>query len=207
MVAVPESVVSEPVVAVAEAGSIAAAQRRVVAVAESPMELLRPESDLVAMLSPYGRVDLLVASEDPVQVSVRPIGKLGGQTTEPEPAESAAVDLDELDDELDDDPDESDGSDEDDVRSRVEGLGLSMLTVHRLGLRSLLQPSAEDDLVAALSELVGFDPEPGVSCLAPLPVSGQLGRAVVDRAVQRIAKVYALPLLRYRCLELAVVGE
>src|SRR5205823_6082278 len=38
----------------------------------------------------------------------------------------------------------------------------------------------------------GFDPEPGVYCLAPaLPADG-----VIVRAAQRIARVYGLPLLR-----------
>ena len=59
----------------------------------------------------------------------------------------------------------------------------------------------EDDLVAAMSELVGFDPGPGVYCLAPAtPEDG-----VLDQAARRIARVYGLPLLRYRCLELSLV--
>jgi len=30
---------------------------------------------------------------------------------------------------------------------------------------------------------------------------------VVNRAAQRIAQVYGIPLLRYRCLELSVVAD
>jgi hypothetical protein len=59
--------------------------------------------------------------------------------------------------------------------------------------------------VAALSELVGFDPEPGLYCLAPAAAPADSAPGVVERAVQRIARVYGIPLLRYRCLELAVV--
>jgi hypothetical protein len=56
-----------------------------------------------------------------------------------------------------------------------------------------------------MSELVGFDPEPGLYCLAPAMAPADPARNVVERAVQRIARVYGVPLLRYRCLELAVV--
>ncbi|MGH8917389.1 MAG: hypothetical protein ACRD0H_03475, partial [Actinomycetes bacterium] len=66
---------------------------------------------------------------------------------------------------------------------------------------------AESDLVAAMSELVGFDPEPGVYCLAPAPWPTDPGREVVIAAAQRIARVYGIPLLRYRCMELSVVDN
>ena len=48
--------------------------------------------------------------------------------------------------------------------------------MHRLGLPGPLGPLAESDLVAALSELVGFDPEPGVYCWPR--AGGGPGRAV-----------------------------
>ena len=60
--------------------------------------------------------------------------------------------------------------------------------------------------MAALSELVGFDPEPGVYCLAPAPRRRPTWAArSLASAARRIAQVYGLPLLRYRSLELAVV--
>ena len=55
--------------------------------------------------------------------------------------------------------------------------------------------------MAALSELIGFDPGRGVYCLAPATPSD----GVLEQAAQRIARVYGLPLLRYRCLELSLV--
>lgn len=149
--------------------------KRVVAVATGPMELLRPESDLARQLAGFAHVDVLLATDDSV-------------------AE-------------DDDDDEGD----DDVRDQVAKLGHPELVVHRLALSRPLGPAAEEDLVAAVSELVGFDPEAGVYCLAPaLPSEGasvpdDSGRIAVSRAAQRIARVYGLPLLRYRCLELSVV--
>jgi hypothetical protein len=92
----------------------------------------------------------------------------------------------------------------DELRAGAAGLALPGLRLHRLGLRSPLPAVAEDDLVAALSELVGFDPEPGVYCLAPAPDPTDAARAVVNRAAERIAQVYGIPLLRYGCAELAV---
>jgi hypothetical protein len=91
------------------------------------------------------------------------------------------------------------------LRASASRLGLPGLALHRLGLPNPLPATAEGDLVAAMSELVGFDPEPGLYCLAPAPAPADPARSVVERAAQRIARVYGIPLLRYRCLELAVV--
>ena len=168
----------------------APARRRLVAVAVSPMELLRPESDLARLVAGAGSVDLLLARDD---------------TGPADLGESEPADLDELD-ELDelvfDDDEESDG-----VADAVAALGLEQLRVHRLGLPGRVGPEAERDLVAALSELVGFDPEPGVYCVAPAPSASDPERSAVVAAARRIVQVYGLPLLRYRCLELSVVGE
>ncbi|WP_433506438.1 hypothetical protein ACQP04_08120 [Pseudonocardia halophobica] len=176
------------------------ARRRLVAVAVSPMELLRPESDLARVVADAGRVDLLLARPDAPAVSVVPA---------PAPAPvsvPAQLDLDDLDDYEDDDY-EDDDEDDDGIAAAVEALGLQDVHVHRLGLPGRVGTTAEDDLVAALSELVGFDPEPGVYCVAPLPSPADPERTTVVAAVQRVVRVYGLPLLRYRCLELSVVGD
>ena len=81
----------------------------------------------------------------------------------------------------------------------------AFLRLHHLGLPAPLSPLSEPDLVAALSELVGFDPEPGVYCLAPALAPADVHRSALTSAARRIAQVYGLPLLRYRSLELAVV--
>ena len=168
------------------------AGRRVVAVAVSPMELLRPGSDLLAAIRGAGYVDLLVACEDEPVPDPSPVGVIGG-------GELETSDLDDLDD--------SDDDSDDDLHDAVAQLGLDELHVHRLGLRPPLGVAADADLVAAMSELVGFDPEPGVQCLAPLPLPGDPARAAIERAVWRIAEVYSLPVQRYRCLELSVVDD
>ncbi|MDN5930925.1 MAG: hypothetical protein L0I24_07675 [Pseudonocardia sp.] len=164
-------------------------QRRFVAVSVSLLELLRPESDLVRLLEGVGPVDLLVACDDVPVPDPAPLGVLG---------DGDGVLVDDLDTDDDEDPGEV-------LRSRVAELVLPGLVVHRLGLRPPLGPAAEGDLVAALSELVGFDPDPGVFLLGPAAAGAEAGGTVVDRAVHRIAQVYGIPLLRYRCHELTVV--
>jgi hypothetical protein len=81
------------------------------------------------------------------------------------------------------------------ARLRVPGLSR-----HRLALPAPIGPERADDLLAALSELVGFDPEPGVYCMAPA-ADGEVppgqAAAVVAEAARRIRKVYGLPLVRY----------
>lgn len=161
-----------------------APRRRLVAVSVDAGELLRPASDLLRLLDGARYVDVLLAAEL-TPVASAPLGVLGGST----PADPDA----------DDDP----GGAEDGVTALVAGLDVPELHVHRLGLRSATGTAAEDDVVAALSELVGFDPDPGVYLLGPAGVAP--GRAAVQRAVQRVARVYGIPLLSYRCHELTIV--
>jgi hypothetical protein len=66
---------------------------------------------------------------------------------------------------------------------------------HRLALPMPFGDDREDDLVAALSELIGFDPEPGVYCLVP---AGEApGHAPLRRAADRLAQVYRMRVLAY----------
>ena len=195
---------------------VPATRRRLVAVAVSPMELLRPESDLARLIADAGRVDLLIARDE------RPVGGSGTAPSEiavlpgavAVPAPATPVDdpdedwsdeqwaaWAEGDEELDDEPED----DTDGTAAAIAALGLDDLRVHRLGLPGRVGGAAEDDLVAALSELVGFDPEPGVYCVAPLPSPADPERAAVVAAVRRVVQVYGLPMLRYRGLELSVV--
>jgi hypothetical protein len=163
---------------------VPARRRRAIAVATDAMELLRPQSDLARLLESFEHADVLLAAE---QV--------------PDAGE-------------DDDEDDTLGERaEDEVRSRAAALDHPDLVVHRLGLRAPVPVAAEADVVAALSELVGFDPEAGVYCLAPAPPPpgasspDDPGRGTVAVAARRIARVYGLPLLSYRCLELSVVED
>jgi hypothetical protein len=185
MTAVPEGCSSAPGTEAPDTAAPVAPvrERRVVAVSVDATELLRPASDLLRLVEGAHYVDVLLASEV-ADVPPAPLGLLGGAA----PA-----------DPFDDEPDEADDA----VAAEVARLDVPELHVHRLGLRSATGPAAEDDIVAALSELVGFDPDPGVSLLGP--AGGAPGRAGVRRAVQRVARVYGIPLLSYRCHELTVV--
>jgi hypothetical protein len=174
-------------------------RRRVVAIATSPLELLRPGSDLVRMIEGAGYVDLLFACEDEPVAEPSPVVVLAGVALDAVAAEAFSDEW--ADDGADDDRDDVG----EELHATAARLGLDELHLHRLALRAPLSPAAEPDLVAALSELVGFDPEPGVRVLAPVPSATDPERAVLERAVRQIVQVYALPLERYRCLELAVV--
>ncbi|RTL65702.1 MAG: hypothetical protein EKK42_19240 [Pseudonocardiaceae bacterium] len=213
MTAVPEIRGSGPVVPFAGRSQPRTGPARIVAVADTLTELRRPESDLARILAGVGTADLLVACDDvvsgrPAPAAPTPLfsyldypdyddpdlvdgtgdaagGEIGNETEEwAAPAPRAP------------------GPDE-----RVSGddvLELPGVQLHRLGLRGVTAGS-EDDLVAAMSELVGFDPEPGVYCLAPVASADDPSRAVLISAMERIAQVYGLPMLRYRCLELSIV--
>lgn len=206
MVAVSETDLALPV-----GGSIPFADeepvagRRIVAVAVSPVELLRPGSDLMRSIDGAGYVDLLFACEDVPVADPSPVGVLGGGALDAPWTGSAGPD-DEYDDEFDDDADDEDDQAAE-LRAAADRLGLDELHLHRLALPRPLGAAAEPDLVAALSELVGFDPEPGVQVLAPAVAAGDPQRAVIDRAVRHIVEVYGLPLQRFRCLELSVVDD
>jgi hypothetical protein len=203
MVAVPDTAWGSPAdVSVLPPDEEPVAGRRVVAVAISPMELLRPGSDLVRAIGGAGYVDLLLACEDEPVADPSPVCVLGGGAFAVAHTRSAhAVDQSVDGDDTDGGDDEPDVAAE--LRAVTAGLGLDEVHLHRLALPSPLGAAAEPDLVAALSELVGFDPEPGVRVLAPVP--GDPERNAIDRAARRIAEVYGLPLQRYRCLELSVV--
>jgi hypothetical protein len=214
MVAVPEVAgIGRLVQRRAEPVRRSAAQRRLVAVAVSPMELLRPESDLARLVADAGRVDLLIARDDapPGAEAAVPAPQVSPEAASTEP--SGGVDLGDWAD-LDDPDllDDLDGFDEDEeeddgLEAAVAALDLPDLHLHRLGLPGRIGADAADVLVAALSELVGFDPESGVYCVAPLPAPNDPERTAVVAAAQRIVRVYGLPLLRYRSLELSVVAD
>lgn len=182
-------------------------ERRFVAVAVNALELLRPESDLTRLVEGAGYVDVLLATQEVSVFASTPVGVLAGCSAEISgPATPELADDDLADDDSDDDSDGDGHSDHDDVMAaRIAELGIPEFHVHRLGLRGPLGPRSDGDLVAALSELVGFDPEPGVYLLAPALDPGDPSRSALGRAAARIAQVYGIPLLRYRCLQFTVV--
>jgi len=208
MVAVPEVYTSAPMTE-ADAGQLTVSVHchRVVAIVGTTMELLRPESDLLRIISGSPHVDLLVSAVDEAVDAPGALAVLAGSTVDPyRIGPDDGSEIDDTADELDNVDDDEEGH-RAEIRAEIAALGLPGLHVHRLDLTTPLNPNIEPDLIAALSELVGFDPEPGVYCLAPEATPGDVGRSAMSAAAMRIAQVYGLPLLRYRCLELAVVPE
>jgi hypothetical protein len=74
--------------------------------------------------------------------------------------------------------------------------GLRSVPVHRLGLRRPLPNGAEDDLLAALSEVIGFDPGPGLGILAAAELADRPDRAAVAHAAEVAAAVYGAEIAR-----------
>jgi hypothetical protein len=185
---------------------------RLVAVAVSPLELLRPGSDLARLIGEAGRVDLLVArdevdlDQDCAGVTTLGCGDAPGTEVVLDPAVLAdGPGAEDLDEDYDEDYD-GDEDDEDHVLMAVADLGLPDLHLHRLGLPGRVGAAAGADLLAALSELVGFDPEPGVYLVAPTPSPSDPERSTIVEIANRLARVYGIPMLRYGGLELSVVA-
>src|SRR5690242_10418521 len=107
MVAVSETGLASPVgISFASVDEEPVAGHRIVAVAVSPMELLRPGSDLMQKIDGAGYVDLLFACEDEPVPDPSPVCVLGGGALDHVVDE--ASDLADYDDE---DYDDLDGAD------------------------------------------------------------------------------------------------
>lgn len=151
--------------------------QRLVAVAVTPGDL-RNGSDLAVRLAGVGHVDLLMV-------------------TDGDDRETRSVPDTEEDDDVPD-PGER-------LRLLAADLGHPDLQLHRLGLPSSSVPAPRprdvDDVVAAISELVGFDPDPDVGCAVPLgpapTAAGGPAEHVVGRAIERIVAAYRLPVITY----------
>jgi hypothetical protein len=88
---------------------------------------------------------------------------------------------------------EGDDSPRGTIAAALARLEVPGLLSHRLALPAPFGPERADDLLAAMSELVGFDPEPGVFVLGPgVDGSAEQSRRVVAEAADRIATVYRL---------------
>ncbi|MCW0212813.1 MAG: hypothetical protein OJJ54_05605 [Pseudonocardia sp.] len=68
--------------------------------------------------------------------------------------------------------------------------GLADVPRSRLGLRRSALASCDDIVLAALSEVVGFDPGAGVGLLAPGPLVARADRDAVASAAARAARAY-----------------
>jgi hypothetical protein len=167
--------------------------RRLVAVAVSAEDVRDPDSDLRQIAAAAGEMDVLVVRVD-----------LPGPARPASPADAP----DYADEPL------PDGPADETVGDLLAGLTVAVpagdaaepdlpatVRLHHLDLRWRVQEADEPDLVAALSELVGFDPDDRVFCVAPAAGPDDASdpeQRVVGRAVRRVARVYGLPVLHYR---------
>lgn len=76
-------------------------------------------------------------------------------------------------------------------------LGLGEVRRYRLGLLSAKVADAELDVVAALSEIVGFGDPAGLWVLSPWQRDGHPDHDVVGRATESVCHAYELHLVRY----------
>jgi hypothetical protein len=74
--------------------------------------------------------------------------------------------------------------------------GLRTVPLHRLGLRHPLPDGVDGDLLAALSEIIGFDPGPGLGILAPGELADRPDRTAVGQAAATAAHVYGAEIVR-----------
>lgn len=165
-------------------GQDVARPRRLVAVALTESESVRAGGALAELSGSTGETDLLVVRTDSAG-ALRPAEPADAEDypAEDYPADDAASD-----------PDDSP------MTMPVVRVPAVPVRVHRLGLRWRVGDADEPDLVAALSELVGFDPDEHTYCAAPA-VTGAVADPeieIVRRAVGRVARVYGLPVLPYR---------
>ena len=86
-----------------------------------------------------------------------------------------------------------------DILAAYRRLGVPDVRRHRLGLESGTLSSAEPDLIAALSELVGHDCYPGLWCLAPWRRDGHPDHDAVGLVAEAVCRDYNLRLVRYLC--------
>lgn len=78
------------------------------------------------------------------------------------------------------------------------GPGVAAIKRHRLALPTPFGVERTPDVLAAMCELIGFDPEPGVICL--VPGSGESGRSAfqaVEAATEAVVDAYRLRVVRY----------
>ena len=86
-----------------------------------------------------------------------------------------------------------------DILAAYRRLGVPEVRRHRLRLESGTVSSAEPDLIAALSELVGHDCYPGLWCLAPWRRDGHPDHDAVGLVAEAVCRSYNLRLVRYLC--------
>ncbi|MEJ2867438.1 PIG-L family deacetylase [Actinomycetospora sp. OC33-EN08] len=179
--------------------------RRIVVVAPHPRDEIRAAGGLLRRLgSRHAEVDVLSLTERPTRTCTpAPVGE---PAPDPAPAFTLAdLMAGALDDvggaggASGDDPDDSDTDpDEAAAEAAYRALGLSVVRRHRLGLPDGGVAEAESDVVAAISEIVGFSDDPGGLCvLAPWSGDGDDDHEAAGRAAEVVTAAYRVRLVRW----------
>lgn len=180
--------------------------RRIVVVAPHPRDEIRAAGGLLRRLaSRHAEVDVLSLTERPTR-SCTPTAQIE------DTARDGRVSLDALlageFPDLPDDPtaeDDDPTAEDDDVdpdeaaaEAAYRALGLSVVRRHRLGLPDGGVAAAESDVVAAVSEIVGFSDDPGGLCvLAPWSGDGDDDHEAAGRAAEVVTAAYRVRLVRW----------
>ncbi|WP_018335316.1 PIG-L deacetylase family protein [Actinomycetospora chiangmaiensis] len=182
--------------------------RRIVVVAPHPRDEIRAAGGLLRRLgSRHAEVDVLSLTERPtltcpppslVEDTVRD-GRLPDVVADGPLGldDLLGADLDDLDDDLTPEDDDVD-PDEAAAEAAYRALGLSVVRRHRLGLPDGGVAAAESDVVAAISEIVGFSDDPGGLCvLAPWSGDGDDDHEAAGRAAEVVTAAYRVRLVRW----------
>lgn len=171
--------------------------RRIVVVAPHPRDEIRAAGGLLRRLaSRHAEVDVLSLTERPT-LSCPPTALIE------DTARDGRVSLDELvagalDDLPEDVEDDDVDPDEAAAEAAYRALGLSVVRRHRLGLPDGGVAAAESDVVAAVSEIVGFSDDPGGLCvLAPWSGDGDDDHEAAGRAAEVVTAAYRVRLVRW----------
>ncbi|MFC5062178.1 PIG-L deacetylase family protein [Actinomycetospora atypica] len=179
--------------------------RRIVVVAPHPRDEIRAAGGLLRRLgSRHAEVDVLSLTERPTRSCPVPSydgdDPAGRGFTLADLMAGALDDLPEPDDAAGDAGDDapSDDPDEAAAEAAYRALGLSVVRRHRLGLPDGGVAQAEADVVAAISEIVGFadDPE-GLCVLAPWSGDGDDDHEAAGRAAEVVTAAYRVRLVRW----------
>ncbi len=182
--------------------------RRIVVVAPHPRDEIRAAGGLLRRLaSRHAEVDVLSLTERPT-LSCPSTPFAADAVRESRPADGpgaapltlddlVAGALDDLPDELALDDDDLD-PDEAAAEAAYRALGLTVVRRHRLGLPDGGVAAAESDVVAAISEIVGFSDDPGGLCvLAPWSGDGDDDHEAAGRAAEVVTAAYRVRLVRW----------
>ncbi len=191
--------------------------RRIVVVAPHPRDEIRAAGGLLRRLAArHASVDVLSVTDAPTRTCTPPEGVpmpgagidpardvvvRPGDLDDPDTLASVVARLDAASTEVlgeDEGEDELQDTEEIALAEAYRALGISEVRRHRLGLRDGAVARHEADVVAAISEIVGFVEDPGGLCvLAPWSGDGDDDHEAAGRAAEIVCAAYRVRLVRW----------